>query len=269
MVDRRRAAIDRFTRAAEGDALVAAAFLGGSLAAGKEDEFSDLDLYVVARDEDYERFFAHREDFVRSWADPVFLDTSRNFQGFGFDMLHFVLADGVSGEVALGHQSNMLVLHGGPHRVLVDKATMLEAVTFPLFEPPAEEQRKESERAATWFWLSVIELAKFVGRGRLASAQFSLGRMRERLELLVEAGGASKNELADIDQDLLATYVPAEVGAIVAAAHRLSTVHLASGRRAADALGIAYPAELATVAQQKLRSAAPRQFVTPPSGEPG
>jgi predicted nucleotidyltransferase len=37
---------------------VVAAFLGGSRVAGTVDEYSDLDLYLIVRDEDYDAFFA-------------------------------------------------------------------------------------------------------------------------------------------------------------------------------------------------------------------
>jgi hypothetical protein len=70
-----------------------------------------------------------------------------NFEGFGFDLLHFVLRDGVFGELALGHRDNLLALHGGPFEVLVDKAGLLEDVSFPLYEPSDEERRAGIEGA--------------------------------------------------------------------------------------------------------------------------
>ena len=62
----------------------------------------------------YDEFFRDREAFVHRWAAPVFLDTTANFIGLGFDMVHFVNRDGVTGELAIGKPSSMLAMHGGP-----------------------------------------------------------------------------------------------------------------------------------------------------------
>jgi hypothetical protein len=255
VTDPRSQAIARFAEACAADALVAAAFVGGSFAAGTRDEFSDLDLYVVTEDDDYDRFFARREDFVRTWSNPVFLDTTVDFEGFGFDMLHFVLAGGVYGELAIGHRSNVLALHGGPYEVLVDKAAVLDGIAFPLYEPTPAERRREIERALQWFWLDAIALAKALARGKLHAAQSALDRMRERCQLLVAAGDAAI-DATSLNQRLLATFVAADANAIAAAAAQLVAVHRSVGAAVADSLRLAYPAELASVAEDTLRRAA-------------
>jgi predicted nucleotidyltransferase len=127
-----RAAIVRFGAACEREPLVVAAFLGGSFAAGTANEESDVDVYVVAREEDYAELWARRETFVRALGEPERLVELPNFEGLGFDMVHFELADGVTGEVAYGHTANFMALHGGPHEVLVDRTGLLDGVTFPL-----------------------------------------------------------------------------------------------------------------------------------------
>jgi hypothetical protein len=127
-----QAAIGRFASACDEHGLVAAAFLGGSYAAGTANEGSDIDLYVVTEEVDYPGFFAGRLDFVLSWADAATLKDMPNFEGLGFDMVGFECPDGVWGQVALGHTGNMMALHGGPHDVLVDKRGLLTDVTFPL-----------------------------------------------------------------------------------------------------------------------------------------
>lgn len=60
------------------------------------------------------------------------LDDIWNFEGLGFDLTAFRMADGVHGEIAYGTTANFLSLHGGPHEVLVDKSDLLTGVTFPL-----------------------------------------------------------------------------------------------------------------------------------------
>jgi predicted nucleotidyltransferase len=126
------AAVERFRRSCAGDPLVIAAFLGGSHAAGTARPDSDIDLYVVTRPEDYAAFVERRQEFLLSWSEPTETEDVWDFEGLGFDMTTFALADGVYGEVAYGTTANFLTLHGGPHEVLVDKTGMLEGVTFPL-----------------------------------------------------------------------------------------------------------------------------------------
>ena len=126
------AAIERFRLSCADHPLVVAAFLGGSFAAGCARSDSDIDLYLITRPEDYPTFIADRERFIRSWGDATELEDIWNFEGLGFDMTAFKMADGVHGEVAYGTTANFLTLHGGPHGVLVDKTGLLDGVTFPL-----------------------------------------------------------------------------------------------------------------------------------------
>jgi predicted nucleotidyltransferase len=126
------AAIERFRASCAEHDLVVAAFLGGSYAAGCARPDSDIDLYVVTKLEDYTTFIANRQRFIRSWGKPTELEDIWDFEGLGFDMTAFKMADGVHGEVAYGTTANFLTLHGGPHEVLVDKAELLAGVTFPL-----------------------------------------------------------------------------------------------------------------------------------------
>jgi hypothetical protein len=233
-----RAAVERFRSACEAEPRVAAAFLGGSLAAGTADDVADLDLYAVAPEAEYEAFFERREPFVRSWGDLVFLDATRDFEGFGFDMVHFVLADGVWGELALGHPGNLLALHGGPYEVLVDKVGLLDSVEFPLYEPSAEDRAREAERAIGWFWLDVLGFAKELARGRLWTAQLYLGQMRRRCATL----------LGDEREPLLRSFCRSDPAELRAAAETLVTVH----RNAAGAAGLDYPERLAEVGLRKL-----------------
>lgn len=126
------AAVERFRRACVDHALVVAAFLGGSYAAGTARPDSDIDLYVVTKPEDYTAFIKARHEFISSWGEPTETEDVWDFQSLGFDMTSFTMVDGVHGEVAYGTTANFLTLHGGPHEVLVDKTGLLDGVTFPL-----------------------------------------------------------------------------------------------------------------------------------------
>ena len=126
------AAVARFAEACEREPLIIAAFLGGSLAAGTAGEESDVDVYVVSEEARYVELWDRREAFMREWGEPVRLEDVVDFEGLGFDMVRFWLADGVRGEVAFGHTGNLMTLHGGPHEVLVDRVGLLDGVEFPL-----------------------------------------------------------------------------------------------------------------------------------------
>lgn len=130
--DAYRAAMERFRAASAADNLVLAAFLGGSYAAGRATESSDLDVYVITKREDYEAFWARRHEFVAAWGEPVSLEDVVDFEGLGFDMVLFEFTDGVEGELAFGHTENFTVIHGGPYEVYVDREGLLDGVEFPL-----------------------------------------------------------------------------------------------------------------------------------------
>lgn len=89
--------IERFVAACRADDRVVAAFLGGSLAAGTADDYSDLDLYLITQDEAYKSFFSDRQEFMRRLGMPVFAE---DFSEFGFDMVPFIYEDGVYGSEA-------------------------------------------------------------------------------------------------------------------------------------------------------------------------
>ena len=85
------------------------------------------------------------EDYAELWARAARLRRGRmgecrarggwhfpDFEGLGFVLVHFELADGVTGEVAYGHTGNFMAMHGGPYEVFVDRTGLLDGVTFPL-----------------------------------------------------------------------------------------------------------------------------------------
>jgi hypothetical protein len=104
----------------------------GSYAAGRERADSDIDLYVIIRPEDHPSFIADLDRFMASWGEPTSREDVWNFEGLGFDLIVFELAEGVYGEVAVGTTESLLQMHGGAHRALVDKTGILDGISFPL-----------------------------------------------------------------------------------------------------------------------------------------
>lgn len=242
------ATVERFAAACRADPLVLAAFLGGSYAGGSADAYSDLDLYVVTRPQDHAALCARREEFVRSWSVPLFLDTTVDFEGLGFDMVHFVLATGEYGEVALGHLGVLAQMHGGAFETLVDEESVLTGVTFPLVEPTVEERQEACRRALTWFWYEALAVAARIARHRPAAAASGLHRLHGRCLALVEASGdPSLGALLDA---AWAGRGPEPWDVLV----RLAAVHRTVGSRVAVRLRQPYPLELADRVEATMRA---------------
>lgn len=141
--------INRFVAVCQADARVVAAFLGGSYARGAADAYSDLDFGLITTDAACDAFFADRAAFVRLLGEPAFVQDSRGTYG---DIVFFTFPDGVECELMLGRASHFLHMHVGPYRVLLDKARLLEGVTFPAAAVPLDEQMAALRDNISWFW---------------------------------------------------------------------------------------------------------------------
>ena len=161
---------------------VVAAFVGGSLATGSADGYSDLDLYLITNSEGYGAFFDKREEFFRAWATPVFLE---DFNEFGFDMLIVILEDGVQGELALAPAEDFSEIHVGAYRVLVDKGRVLEGVDFPAFQPSPEAQTETLRKQLNWFWREMALFYVAVQRDQRWTAYEYLENARQRFVALL------------------------------------------------------------------------------------
>jgi len=237
-------ALIRFGDACQRDDSIVAAFVGGSIAAHTADAVSDLDLYLVTRESEYERFFARRQAFMRAWAEPLLLVDTRNFEGLGFDMLHFVLDDGVYGELALGHAGNFRVMHGGPHDVLVDKTGLLKGAAFAEYVPSESERLRQAEHALNWFWLEYIQFRKQLHRGNTVGAANLLARLRTHCLTLLALARAVNMELG---LERYADRLTATLDSIDSrsAARVIAEVHQEMGSAVARHFGVRYPLEVA------------------------
>ena len=148
------------------------------MATGTADKHSDLDLYLIVADHQHTTFFSERAAFILQPGEPVFLE---DFNGFGFDMILFILAGGAKGELGLAKASRFLHIRNGPYRVLVDKIGLLRAVTFPVERVPPEEQCCNLEKLVRSFWRYLYLATGAFGRSHLLSAMSYLEGMRQRL----------------------------------------------------------------------------------------
>lgn len=256
------AALDRFMAASREDTRVVAAFLGGSHAAGTADEYSDLDLYLIVGDQNYDTFFAERRAFLGHLGEAVFLE---DFSDFGFDMVVFILSGGVEGELTLGRASGFDHIHGGPFEILVDKEGILEGRVFPLHGPSQVEQRRTLRWLIYWFWRDLSEFNRAMVRGRLWTAHglleglrlkcVNVARLKHEFFSVGMAGYEGLEQAADAQdlEALRATFCPLEREAMLEAAGRLVGFYLRTAPPLAIQQGIAYPADLEAVVIDKLQ----------------
>ncbi len=240
----REDALRRFRDACQRDPSIVAAFIGGSIAAHTDDDVSDVDLYAVTLEGDYDQFFTRRKAFMYTWARPLLVADTLNFEGLSFDMVHFVLDDGLYGELALGHTGNFRVMHGGPYDVLVDKIGLLSGVTFSNRVPSRSELRQQTERGLKWFWFEYLQFRKQHHRGRSVAAANVLGRLRaECASLLALAGTEKLNVDVPAMNDRLRATLAASDSAD--AARSLARMHQEIGPPIAAHFGLEYPSEAA------------------------
>jgi predicted nucleotidyltransferase len=165
--------LDRFVAACQTDERIVAAFLGGSYARHAADKYSDLDLYIITTDDDFNDFCAQRQAFVHQLGEPVFIED--------FDIpnsVFFILADGTEGELGLGRESQFDDIHNGPYEILVDKKNMLMGAVFLGREADAVEQTEKLRRLIYWFWHELSHFITAIGRGQLWWAQGQLEALR-------------------------------------------------------------------------------------------
>ena len=254
--------VERFKAVCQADKRVVSAFIGGSYATGNADEYSDLDLYLITTTEAYVDFFAERQRFLARLGDPVFAE---DFHGFGFDMVVFILVNGVEGELALADEGRFHHIHGGPFRVLVDKKEILSNVSFPLQKPTRREQQEALRRLVYWFWrdlsLFITAMARerlWTAYGYLESLQLkcvNLARLTE--DFTVWAEGYEKLEQAVAPQALLSLQVtigPMTQEAMLEMAWELIRFYQGVVPHLAESHGIEYPTRLESIVSSRLKT---------------
>lgn len=58
----------------KGDQFIEAVFLRGSIAREEHDEFSDIDMYCVVKEENIEAFLPNRKKHIETYMDTLFVD---------------------------------------------------------------------------------------------------------------------------------------------------------------------------------------------------
>jgi predicted nucleotidyltransferase len=244
------AVIARFVDACIGDGRIVAAFLGGSIARGEADEYSDLDLGLIVADSAYDDVLAERANFIRKLGDPLFLEDFGH-EGIAF----FILPDGIEGELCFGRDGELGEFLEGPYRVLVDKKGLLAGAGFAQPKPDAAVQAEELRRVLYWFWHELSHFIAALGRGHLwwAAGQLealrghcvNLARIEQNVEIQEEPyekldQAISTNELVALQS----TFPPMKRGPMLRALLNILAFYRERAPRVAREHGLTYPAEL-------------------------
>jgi predicted nucleotidyltransferase len=242
--------LDRFTEVCHHDLRVVAAFVGGSIARGEDDAHSDVDLCVVAAADGLEAIVADRPGFVRRLGDPLFLEDFGNGHH-----IHFILSEGVEGEIFFVSETELDDLEPGPFRALHDERGLLSDRRFrsPAMDP--ERLRDEVARLLQWFWHDLSHFAAASGRGQRWWAAGQLEALRRycvnlvRIEHGVEPLEEAYEKLdAEVPLESLRTledtFVPLDDDSIARAGSALVAFFRDHGHVLAGRYEVDYPEEL-------------------------
>jgi len=255
--------IARFSDACESDHRVVAAFVGGSIARGDADQYSDVDFCVVTTDEAADDVFADRAAIVAQLGTPLFLED----WGHEAPEVFVILADGTDVEVFFVAESRLKEMQVGSILPLLDRTGLLTNLDLPMRAPPSEDLAVELRRVLAWFWHDVSHLIKALGRGQLWWAAGEVEALRGyclnlvRIEQGVEAGDEPYFKI-DAETSTVAlepvrsTFAPMEPEALTRAGSELVAFFGARGRPLADAYGLDYPSELERVMSRRLEALA-------------
>lgn len=246
--------------------------LGGSYARGTADAYSDVDLYLITRDDAYEDFLVGRADFVQQLGEPVFLED------FGAtDAVFYIFADGTEGELRIASASGFRQLPRGPYQVLLEKQGMLASAPFSADERQSDAQLEILRRQVNWFWHDLSHFITALARGQL---WWAYGQLEVLRHCVVNLARLNQDWLdSDVGEEpffkieralspealrpLEATVVPKEAGALLPAVHRVVDYYRALAPRLTEAHGLSYPAALERVLMARLNRLG--GSATPPS----
>jgi predicted nucleotidyltransferase len=251
--------IARFHDACSADERIVAAFIGGSMARGQADRYSDLDLCVVVDDAAFDEVIADRAPLVGNLGTPLLLELEGDDEPVAFVML----ADGNDIEVTFVRESRLNETEVGPIRPLFDRRGLLDELDVPIREPSTGDVVEDLRRTLVWFWHDLGHFVTAAGRSQTWWAAGQVEALRGYCVNLVrvEQGLRSESEpywkidaetSTDALEELRSTFVGPDIDGMVDAASHLVGFFGVHGRRAADAYRLEYPDELERLMRRRL-----------------
>ena len=113
-------AIDKIGQAIIADGLCEAIVLKGSIGRGDDDEYSDVDMYAIVTEENYQLFMERREKYLKSYRDIVFLEEN----DFGVKQMLAIYEDAL--HVDLYTTTMRQLDHGNPVKVYYDPKKLFD-----------------------------------------------------------------------------------------------------------------------------------------------
>lgn len=163
LAQRRDVLLTRIREDLEADERVLAAWLAGSYGRGTADEWSDIDLHVVVRDDDLTAWLGERNDLYRRVGHPVMrLPSSASEKG---DYQGVLFAGPVFLDLAVHPVST--ATRDADTRLLFTRADIPLRVVAPLDD---EERRTRLQHDLDFFWAMTPVALKYIGRGRIDRA---------------------------------------------------------------------------------------------------
>ncbi|GAA1442243.1 nucleotidyltransferase domain-containing protein [Leifsonia poae] len=168
-----RDVIDAALPRIEADARVIGVALAGSIAAGRADEYSDVDLIVVVADDAFERVMAERLDLLADWT-PLVTGFTGEHVGEPRLIVSLVGPPLVHLDAKFVQLSDFAKRIDDP-LIIADRDGTLarELATHPLETPPTDLQWMEDR-----FWVWVHYGATKLGRGELFEVLSVLADLR-------------------------------------------------------------------------------------------
>jgi predicted nucleotidyltransferase len=264
--DHHQDVVRRFIAACQADERIVAAFLGGSYAQDKADQFSDLDLFFITTDEAYESFLAERESFVRLLGEPLFLEDFGAAHGYSV-----IFSNGTEAEIWFGRASKFKDIYEGAYRVLLDKKDILAGEVFPLHVADPAKQTEILRQQINGFWHELSHFIKAMGRRQL---WFACGQLEVMRQICVNLARLRYNfsdayvgeepyfkveQVLPIEQltPLQTTYCVMEYEPMLRAAHVICSFYYDVAPSLARAHGITYQSDLERMMKNQMYALAP------------
>lgn len=252
--DNHQEIIGRFLTACQTDDRIVAAFIGGSYATDKTDNFSDLDLFFITTDEAYEDFLIERESFVHLLGEPLF------FEGFGLKHGYCIIfSNATECDLWFGSESKFKHIYSGPYKILLDKKDILAGEVFPERVADQTKQIELLRQQIDWFWHELSHFIKAMGRRQLWFAYGQIEVMRQICVILARLGynfsdayvGGGEpyfkiEQALPIEElsPLQNTFCPLEYDAMLQAALTICRFYQALAPNLAEVYGLTYQTEL-------------------------
>jgi predicted nucleotidyltransferase len=253
--------INRLTGAFAKDERILACWLRGSFAAGTTDKYSDIDMAISVKDEQFHQAFEAAQEITKSAGEKlVAWNSPKDVNGAGFTCFY---SDCNFLDLKIYRASRTGYQNNAPARVLFDRKGLIRPRAGPEREehlgPPLNEQVKWK---MVYFWICAYSAIRFLKReefwyaagminairGTLAQLFWLWKHPGELTDMSFVVWGVVRRDLdSELQDELASTVGKAEKAELVSALGKLMDIFERYARRIADETGAEYPEKLVEV----------------------